>query len=275
MENLGSQIWAQITGRQSGVVNSLIILLLTWLALTLIRQLQRQVLRRIDQAEDPAQADSGRKARLKTITGVCIYAIRVLVIAVALICLLSAIGVNVAPLITSLGVAGLALSLGAQTLIKDYIFGLIILIENQYFVGETVTIGNNTGEVERITMRATWLRTEKGLLTVIPHGDVRTITNASRDWGLADVSYELPLENDLPGAIRALEDASRQAVEQEVFKDALLTSPVVQGWSSSENSKVKLRVSVRTRVEQRKAVEKALQEFGTRALEQAGFTFNQ
>lgn len=261
-----------LLGKLAAVFDIALILLLAWLALRLAALAQRRALRRIDQSDDPSQADVGRKARLSTIVGVFTYAARSAIIAMALISLLSALGLNVTPLLTSLGVVGLALSLGAQTLIKDYIFGLIVLIENQYSVGETVTIGGLTGEVERITMRATWLRHENGQLSVIPHGDVRAVTNASRDWGLADASFDLPAEIDLPRAIQTLEQAAQQAVAQENLQDDLLTPPTVQGWSGSQHDGVRLRVCARTRVPLRQAVEAALRRAGAEALEANGFS---
>lgn len=264
----GSKAWLLML---EGAFNIALIALLVWLALRLVALAQRRVLRHIDQSDDPSRADAGRKARLNTLVGVFAHTAQVAVVAMGLLSLLSILGLNITPLLASLGVVGLALSLGAQTLIKDYISGLIILIEGQYSVGETVTIGGLSGEVERITMRATWLRNEEGQLSVIPHGDVRTITNASRDWGLADASFDLPVESDLPGAIQTLEQAAQQAVIQEGLQDDLLTPLTVQSWSGSDRAGVRLRVSARTRVARRQGVEAALQRFGAEALRAGGF----
>lgn len=258
-----------------GAFNIGLIALLVWLALRLVALAQRRALRHIDQSDDPSQQDSGRKARLNTLVGVFAHTAQVAVVAVGLLSLLAVLGLNITPLLASLGVVGLALSLGAQTLIKDYISGLIILIEGQYSVGETVTIGGLSGEVERITMRATWLRNEEGQLSVIPHGDVRTITNASRDWGLADASFDLPVEIDLPRAIQTLERAAQQALAQEGWQADLLTPLIVQSWSGSDRAEVRLRVSARTRVARRQAVETLLRQVGAEALKADGFALNE
>lgn len=271
MDGIDQKILALLTDWPQVLFNILVILLLVWLALRLIGTGERQILRRIEQGGDPDTADIGRLGRLQTILGVGAHSLRLMVIVLGLISLLSAIGVNVVPLITSLGIMGLALSLGAQTLIKDYISGLIILIENQYAVGETITVGAFTGQVEQITMRATWLRNEKGLVTILPHGDVRALTNASRDWGLADVNFFLPAGADLLGAIHTLEEAACLAVEQEGLQDSLVTQPTVQGWSNSGEEGVKLRMSARTSVQRRQAVEAVFSRYGKEALQQGGF----
>ncbi len=268
---INTEVWNLLMGWLHSLFSLLAILLLAWLALRLVGAGQRRVLRRLEQSDDPESRDIGRRGRLQTMVDVFVHSIRVVIIVMALISLLSALGVNVTPLITSLGVLGLALSLGAQTLIKDYVFGLIILIENQYSVGETITVGAFTGQVERITMRATWLRDEQGRVTIIPHGDVRALTNASRDWGLADVSFNLPADADLPGAIHTLEEAARQAVEQERLQDALVTQPSVQGWSNSAEEGLRLRMCARTSVHRRQAVEAVFCRYGKQALQQGGF----
>jgi len=120
-------------------------------------------------------------------------------------------------------------------------------------------------------MRATWLRDEQGRVTIIPHGDVRALTNASRDWGLADVSFRLPADADLPGAIRTLEDAARQAVAQEDLQATLVSQPTVQGWSNSGEAGIQLRMCARTSVHQRQAVEAIFSRYGKDALRQGGF----
>lgn len=112
-------------------------------------------------------------SQFQTITLVGEYILRVFVIFIAAVWLLSLFGVNILPLITTVGVAGLALTLGAQTIIKDYIGGVIILLENLYYVGDTITIGSNTGVVEKITLRSTYLRNKDHQIIIIPNGDIR------------------------------------------------------------------------------------------------------
>ena len=90
--------------------------------------------------------------------------------------------VDIVPLLAGAGVAGLAISLGAQTLIKDFIGGILVLVENQYSVGDVIEIGDVSGTVEKLTLRATYVRDVDGRLHVVPNGDVRIVSNVTRDW---------------------------------------------------------------------------------------------
>jgi hypothetical protein len=101
---------------------------------------------------------------------------------VSVLMILSDFGVDLTPLIASVGIAGLALSLGAQTLIKDFIAGFLILFENHYVIGDTIQLENLTGKVERITLRATYVRDIKGFQYTIPNGEVRIVANLNKDW---------------------------------------------------------------------------------------------
>jgi len=113
--------------------------------------------------------------QIDTFMTVSEYIIRITIIFVAGIWILSIFGVNILPVLTTVGVAGLAVSLSAQTIIKDYFGGMVILVENLYYVGDTITIGSNSGRVLKITLRSTYLVDTQQNLIIIPNGDIRTI----------------------------------------------------------------------------------------------------
>jgi small-conductance mechanosensitive channel len=104
---------------------------------------------------------------------------------IALLMLLRTFGVDITPLLASVGVAGLAVSLGAQTLINDLIGGVLILIGNQYVVGDTIKVGDVSGAVERLTLRVTYIRDVNGSLFVVPNGEVRIVGNMTKEWSRA------------------------------------------------------------------------------------------
>ena len=93
---------------------------------------------------------------------------------------MSTIGIDITPFLAGLGVAGLAVSLAAQTLIKDLIGGLLLIIENQYALGETIQVGNVSGTVEQITLRTTYVRAANGDLCIVPNGEIRVLINQTR-----------------------------------------------------------------------------------------------
>ncbi len=117
--------------------------------------------------------------QIETFLAVSEYIARVSIIFIALIWILAIFGVDIRPIITTVGVAGLAVSLSAQTIIKDYIGGMVILVENLFFIGDIVTIGVHTGRVIKITLRSTYLVDDHENTIIIPNGDIRTLVRDS------------------------------------------------------------------------------------------------
>ena len=174
--------------------------------------------RQIEQsAEDPA-----RQARLKTLVGAGLNTARAIIVALAALMILGELGVDLTPVLASVGVVTLAVSLGAQTIIKDFIGGLLVLIENQYRVGDTVQIAAVTGQVEQITLRATYVREASGRLVLVPNGDVRVVANASQGWALVTIDLSLPLDADIEQARRVLQASLEQAKADPVLSPFLL-----------------------------------------------------
>ena len=245
---------------------STVIILLALLGLRLARLVEGRLWLRL---ETTSLADE-RRARLKTLISAAYQTTRALILALAVFSILAAFGVNLSPLLASLGLAGLALTLGAQTLIKDYIGGLMILIEDQFTVGDFVTIGSVSGVVERLTLRLTVLRDVNGRLHMISNGDVRLVTNASRDWSLAIVDLNLPLDADFLRVIRLLQEAAERAAQDETLQADLIELPKVAGWSNLTDWSVQARLSAKTRPSGRLAVETALRREALQALHNAG-----
>jgi small-conductance mechanosensitive channel len=147
----------------------------TLLALRLVTVVSGHVERRFVASVD----DLDRRARLGTVYRAGRSTAQVAILAIATLIGLATVGINIGPALTAAGILGLAVSLGAQTLIKDFIGGLTVLLEDEYRVGDTVRIGTVTGEVERISLRRTDLRDAEGRLFIVPNGDVRVVTAAS------------------------------------------------------------------------------------------------
>jgi len=145
----------------SPLLTSLLILTLAALGLLVVRVTAKRILRIVSAAKG---LDEERRQRLSTLAQITRWAVNLLIVVVALLMLLSTCGVDITPLLAGAGVAGLAISLGAQTLIQDFISGLLILIENQYAVGDVIEVGTVSGTVERLTLRATCVRDVNGRL---------------------------------------------------------------------------------------------------------------
>ncbi len=149
-----------------------------------------------------------RAKRIKTLWQVGRNAGYILILVSVIMMILSELGVDITPVLASAGVAGLALSLGAQTLIKDLLGGLFILSENQFYVGDVITIGNLSGTVEEIRLRATYLRDLEGRLHMIPNGDIRTVTNQTTNWSQVQITLNVDYDADMEQVQQALISAS-------------------------------------------------------------------
>ena len=240
--------------------------LLTFLAWRGLQWIAGQAARRLERPDATAE----QLDRLKTL----VYAGRsvgyVLILVIAGLMALQTLGVNIAPLLAGAGVAGLALSLGAQTLIRDFIGGIVILAENQFTIGDTIQVGTVTGSVERITLRATYLRDPEGRLHIIPNGDIRLVSNLTVGWARAIVDLDIDYRADMDKVLCALENAARKAQAASEVQASLLEPPQVVGWVGLRDRTVQVRLMAKTRPGHQWAVAMALRKHAVEALRIAG-----
>lgn len=243
-----------------------LILLLSLLAGWLLRRAARLVERRLEQRE----RDPERVRRLKTLVSTGRSAVYVVVLIVALLMILQALAIDIAPLLASLGVASLALSLGAQAVIKDVIGGVLILAENQFAVGDVIKVGEVSGEVERTTLRATYIRDLEGRLHSVPNGDVRTVSNLTAGWSRAVVDLSLRYGTDMARVMPALEAAAARVAQDETIKADLLETPQALGWVALKDSSIQVRLMARTAPGKQWGVMTAMRRYGVEALQAEG-----
>jgi small-conductance mechanosensitive channel len=187
-----------------------------------------------------------RRQQALTLVEVVGWGIAVVIIGATVLMLLSDFGVNITPLLASAGVAGLAVGLGAQTLIKDLIGGFFVLVENQYAVGDTIQVGSLTGQVEHLTLRTTTVRGADGQLYVIPNGEVRIVSNLTKEWSRAIVDVGVAYEEDLDRVLGVLGDAATSFALDPAFAPQLLEAPQVLGPMSLGDWAITVRVMVKT-----------------------------
>ncbi|MEG1642514.1 MAG: mechanosensitive ion channel, partial [Synergistaceae bacterium] len=135
--------------------------------------------------------------RLSTMRLFLIQTVRVLLATIMIPLLFEALGVSVKSFFAGVGMVGLGLSFAAQNLIKDYINGAIILVENQFNIGDWIEIANYSGEVEGFTLRSTKLRDTNGSLVFIPNGQIQTVKNSTKKWAFAVIKMSLSYETDI------------------------------------------------------------------------------
>ena len=225
------------------LASTVLIVALTALGLLALHLLSRRVLARVHSLQRVREA---RRQQLVTLISVIQWVVVILFVVSAVLMLLGTYGIDITPLLASVGVAGLAISLGAQSLIKDLIGGVLIIAENQYAVGDVITIGNASGQVERITLRTTQLRDRNGNLHIVPNGDVRTLANQTKGWSRAVVEVGVAYEEDLERALEVLRASSEAFAQSPEFAGSLLEAPKVMGPMVLGDTAVSLRVEVKT-----------------------------
>ncbi len=249
------------------LASSVLIVALTALGLLLMRLVRRRLLRWIQSLDTVAE---DRRQQLTTLIQLFHWILAVVLVVSALFMLLGTFGVDVTPLLASAGVVGLAISLGAQTLIKDFIGGLLIIIENQYAVGDTISVGSVRGQVERITLRATLVRALNGDLHVLPNGEVRIVANQTRDWSRAVLDVGVAYEENPDRALTVLTAAAEAFAQDPAYEEGLLEPPEVVGPVALGDSAVMMRLMAKTKPGKQWEIGRALSKFVLAACEREG-----
>lgn len=249
---------------------ALLRLVLLALVFLFLRRALQVGLRRLEARLERTVDEADRRQRLTTLLhagyGVIVVVVGVLTLAM----FLETLGVSIGPLLASAGVVGLAISLGAQTLIRDYLGGVLILVEDNFRVGDSVEINALSGDVARITMRVTHLRSVEGKLHVIPNGDIRTVTNLTRGWARAIVDVTLPYGTDMGRVNSALEAVTARLQADAVVADALMGPAEVLAWNAHSEVGVQLRIMVTTQPSQNGPVSRRLRQYVIEALRDDG-----
>jgi small-conductance mechanosensitive channel len=234
------------------------------------RLLLQVAYRRLLSAVQKDVAESSRAARIKTLAVVCRDILFALLIAAGAVAFLSLLGINITGLVAVAGTLGLALSLGAQNYVKDIIGGVVILVEDQFKIGDVVTLQGISGTVERMTLRATYLRDVRGQLHLIANGDVRTVTNQTAVYSKALVELTLGFDADVAAAVRVLEEAMRRLCRDESMKATLVEEPEVAGWAGLLDYGVIVRLSAKVAPGKQWEAMTRMREAGLRALKDEG-----
>lgn len=191
--------------------------------------------------------DPRREARIRTLGTVVQSAVSLFVWLWAIIAILDEIGVNVAPIIASAGVVGVALGFGAQSLVKDFLSGIFMLVEDQYGVGDVVDVGEVSGTVEDVSLRLTTLRDIDGTVWFIRNGEILRVGNFSQGYAVARVDIPIAIDNDINLAKEILLDTARVVAAEDDIKDELLEDPVLDGVNSIAIDHMIIRVRVKTK----------------------------
>jgi moderate conductance mechanosensitive channel len=200
----------------------------------------------IKPAATQSRAAQVREQQTRTLAGVLYGSGSKVVWFVALLTAVDKIGINPTPALTLAGLASVAVGFGAQNLVRDVITGFYIVLEDQYAMGDTIQVGDTTGRVENLTLRRTVLRDARGALVTIANGELRTVSNLSRDWSQAFVDIAIAPEISLEKTMQALESAAAEMRGDPSWSQALVDGPRILGVQAFDRSASTVRLQVRT-----------------------------
>jgi moderate conductance mechanosensitive channel len=160
---------------------------------------------------------------------------------------LGTLGLDLGPLIAGAGIVGVAVGFGSQNLVRDFISGIFMLMEDQYGVGDVVDAGPATGTVEGVGLRTTRLRDVSGTLWHIPNGEIRRVGNRSQGWARALVDVEVAYSTDLEAATRTIERVAHELYVDEQWAPRLLEQPEVWGVEELGPDGIRVRLVAKTR----------------------------
>ena len=199
-----------------------------------------------DEALRDAQ-EQRRKSRIRTLASVFDSAAAIVIWVWAVLAILSELGVNVGPLIASAGIVGVALGFGAQSLVKDFLSGIFMLLEDQYGVGDTIDAGDGIiGDVEDISLRITTLRDIDGTLWYVRNGEILRVGNMSDQYSIARIEVPVSLSNNTEDAWEIILEATKEFAQHPKIADAVLEEPTMNGMTEINPDHATYRLSVKT-----------------------------
>lgn len=204
--------------------------------------------------------ENRRRSRIKTLASVAKSALAIFIWTCAGLAVLSALGVNIAPLIASAGVVGVALGFGAQALVKDFLSGIFMLLEDQYGVGDTIDVGEDiVGTVEDISLRLTTVRDIDGTLWYVRNGEILRVGNFSDEYAIARIETPVGLSNDMDRAWQVIQSAITEGVTDPAVRGSVIGEPEMNGMSAFEPDHATFRVTIRTLPGEQWGVQRELQ----------------
>lgn len=193
-----------------------------------------------------AERRGGRRAEVRTMAGVIRATGLAIIGLIALLQALDSMGFNLAPLLASAGVAGIAIGLAAQNIVKDMFNGMLFLVEGQFNVGDTVRLAGLTGTVESMTLRKTLVRDGDGTLYVIPNSQITTVANLSADFSVATVNVSVDFSANPDEVTELLKKIAMEVRNSDSFKNVFLADPQVLGVDAVKGSQVIFPVVFKT-----------------------------
>lgn len=216
---------------------------LAWLGLRVVRLTAERIERSVDDGDDSITTTRERRGR--TLSQLLRSFGRVLIITIAILLTFN-VFINIAPILAGAGILGLAVSFGAQSLVRDIISGFFILSENQFGLGDVIEVAGKAGVVEKMSLRVVVLRDLEGAMHIIPNGELKVVTNRTRGWARAVIDIGVPYNVDVDRAITVVRDEAAQFSNDSVWAIQLDGPLEVLGVESLGESAMVIRTLIKT-----------------------------
>lgn len=232
----------------------LLVLVLAWIAIKAYDALLRRIFAFVGSSFRPESAVR-LSQRLTTMSVILRSLGKVVIGFLAAMIVLSKMGVNIAPILASAGIVGLAVGFGAQSLVKDVISGFFIIMEDQYGVGDVIEVGTSTGLVEKMNLRITQIRNQHGSLITIPNGSITTVVNHSKEWARAVLEVAISYNEDPDRVMTLLKELGEEL--QAEMPDKVIEPVEILGVDAFRDSEVVIKVQLKTAPLEQWAVSRA------------------
>jgi small conductance mechanosensitive channel len=239
------------------LASTAIIIIVTFVALRLLRSLVQRVVREVLESREGSSREVTQRA--STLASLVESTGRAVIFFIATITVLDNLGISLAPILASAGIAGIAVAFGAQSLIADTFNGFFILLEGQFAVGDFVRIGGQSGTVEQLSLRRTVLRSADGAAVTIPNSEIRTVENLSKGWSRAIIEAVVAPEADEQQVMAILKEVLEGIEEDPEFEGKILEPPNILGMTSVEPNRLVFRAFVTTMPLEQWAIGRELQ----------------
>jgi len=172
--------------------------------------------------------------------------IKVVVWLIAIFMILGTLGINLGPLVAGAGIAGIALGFGAQSIVKDFLSGILMLVEDQFGIGDVIDVGEASGVVESLSLRTTRLRSIDGTVWHVPNGEIRRVGNMSQGWSRSVIDVGIGYGSDIDTSLSIMKGVAEGMSNEETWNTKLLEKPELLGVQELGDSSVVLRMWVVT-----------------------------
>src|SRR4030066_922179 len=218
------------------------------IALVILLQISKWIVKWLEKfvpEKDPLQAAEAKK-RAHTLGNTLRHTLLIVISFIGLLMILGELGIQLGPLLATAGIGALAIGFGAQSLVKDVISGFFILLENQYRIGDVIEVAGVSGLVESVNLRKTVLRDLEGKVHTIPNGEVKTVSNLSKEWASSVMDIGISYRDDIDQIVDLLVQIGKEMESEEPYKSAILEPLQVLGVEKFDESQMVIRMMVKT-----------------------------